>query len=398
MILNIDDYRSAAKRRLPKSVFDIIDGGAADEQTMRRNRAAFSQIALRPHALGGAVERDISTTVFGERVSLPVLLAPAGFARMAHRSAELAVARAASAAGTVYGVSTVTSVALEDIARAAPGPKWYQLYPPADREACVSLIDRAKGAGYSALCVTIDGAVGGNRERDRRNRVSVPLKISPAMVAQGALRPRWALDFLRGGVGRGSQGLTFAAPAGSTHAGTIAQAGLALAATARPVAMNEIAAIREHWQGPLVIKGIGRADECEQLLDLGVDGFVVSNHGGRQLDGTLSSIEVLPEVVAAARGRAEVYVDSGFRRGTDVVKALALGARAVLIGRPYFFGLAVAGEQGVAAVLEVFRREIDNAMALMGCSTVSALEPKDVALLPGFAGAHPPPSEQLGGP
>ena len=317
---------------------------------------------------------------------MPVLLDPAGFARMAHGSAELAVARAAAAAGTIYGVSTVTSFPLEEVAQASSGPKWFQLYPPADRGACIELIDRAKGAGYGALCVTIDGAVGGNRERDRRNRVSVPLKITPAMVAQGALRPRWALDFLRGGVGRGSQGLQSTESNSLGRTKSIGEAGLAIAATARSVCIEEIATIREHWSGPLVIKGVHRADECDRMLDLGADAFVVSNHGGRQLDGVLSSIEVLPEVVTSVKGRAEIYVDSGFRRGTDVVKALALGARAVLIGRPYLFGLAVGGEAGVRKVLEVFRSEIDNAMALLGCSSLRELDRSTIQLLPGFAG------------
>lgn len=389
MILNIDDYQAAARRRLPKSVFDIIDGGAADERTLHRNRNAFDQIALRPRSLGNASERDLSTTVLGEHVSMPVLLDPAGFARMAHRSAELAVARAAAAAGTIYGVSTVTSFPLEEVAQASSGPKWFQLYPPADRGACIELIDRAKGAGYSALCVTIDGAVGGNRERDRRNQVSVPLKITPAMVAQGALRPRWALDFLRGGAGRGSQGLKYSESQSFRRNKSIAEAGLAIAATARSVSVEEIVAIREHWSGPLVIKGVHRGDECEQMLDLGADAFVVSNHGGRQLDGVLSSIEVLPEVVAAVNDRAEVFIDSGFRRGTDVVKALALGARGVLIGRPYLFGLAVSGEAGVTGVLEVFRREIDNTMALLGCSSLHELDRSTIQLLPGFAGRLP---------
>ncbi|WP_427919206.1 alpha-hydroxy acid oxidase [Streptomyces sp. cg40] len=389
MILNIDDYRAAAKRRLPKPVFDIIDGGAADERTLRRNREAFDQIALRPRSLGDAGERDLSTTVLGEHVSLPVLLDPAGFARMAHRSAELAVARAAAAAGVVYGVSTVTSFPLEEVAQASNGPKWFQLYPPADRQACAELIDRAKAAGYSALCVTIDGTVGGNRERDRRNRISVPLRVTPAMLAHGALRPRWALDFLLGGAGRGFQGMKGVDNDFARRGRSVSEAGQAIAATARSVSAPEIAFIRDRWSGPMVIKGVHRGDECDLMIGLGADAFVVSNHGGRQLDGVLSSIEILPEVVAAVAGRAEVYVDSGFRRGTDVVKALALGARGVLVGRPYLFGLAVGGEAGVTGVLGVYRREIDNAMALLGCSSLRELQGSTVQLLPGFAGHRP---------
>lgn len=383
MILNVDDYRTAARRRLPKSVFDILDGGAEDEFTLRRNRNAFEQIVLRARALGNAVDRDLSTTVLGETVSFPVMLDPVGFARMAHRSAELAVARAAAAAATVYCVSTATSYPLEEIARASAGPKWFQLYPPVDRGACARLIDRARAAGYVAMCVTIDGAVRGNRERDRRNRINAPLTITPAMVAQALARPRWTIDFAWGSAERWWRGT---ASGRSQRPRSLAQAGRAIAATARPVSAEEIAFIRDRWPGPLVIKGVSGGDECNQLLGLGADAFVVSNHGGRQLDGVLSAIEVLPEVVAAVGGRAEVYVDSGFRRGTDVVKALALGARAVLVGRPYLFGLAVGGEAGVAGVLETFRRELANAMALLGRASLAELDRSTVQLLPGFAG------------
>jgi isopentenyl diphosphate isomerase/L-lactate dehydrogenase-like FMN-dependent dehydrogenase len=389
MLLNIDDYRAAARRRLPKPVFDIIDGGAADEITLRRNRNAFTQIALRPRSLGDVTTRDMSTTILGEHVAMPIMLDPAGFAGMANRQAELAVARAAAAAGVVYAVSTVTSYPLEEVAHASTGSKWFQLYPPSDQERCAELIGRAKGAGYNALCVTIDGAVGGNRERDRRNRIKVPLRVTPAMIASGVLRPRWSLDFLRGGVGRGLQGLKDMDENNFTkRTASIAEAGRAIVATARSVSADEIAFIRDRWSGPLVIKGVQRAEEIDLMLGLGADGFVVSNHGGRQLDTVLPTIEILPEVVHAVNGRAEVFVDSGFRRGTDVAKALALGARAVLVGRPYFYGLAVGGEAGVAHVIEILRSELDNTMALLGCATLGDLDRSAVQLLPGFAGKH----------
>jgi isopentenyl diphosphate isomerase/L-lactate dehydrogenase-like FMN-dependent dehydrogenase len=393
MLINLDDYRDAAKRRLPKSVFDVIDGGAGDELTLRRNRTAFEHIALRPKSLGDSGTRDLSTTVLGTPVSMPLVLDPAGFARMAHRDGELAVARAAARSGVVYGVSTVTAFSLEDIAAASDGPKWFQLYPPADRGACADLIARAAAAGYGALCVTIDGAAGGLRERDKRNELSVPLGVNRKLIAQGARRPRWALDFLRGGAGRGSLGLadidsTFRRRirAATSQPKSLAEASEAIAATVRAVTEDEIAFIRSHWSGPLIIKGVARGDEVERMIDLGTDGFVVSNHGGRQLDGMLASIEALPEVVQAADSRAEVFVDSGFRRGTDIVKALALGARAVLVGRPYIFGLAIGGEQGVTAVVEILRAELDNAITLLGLSSIADIGPSAVQLLPGFAG------------
>jgi isopentenyl diphosphate isomerase/L-lactate dehydrogenase-like FMN-dependent dehydrogenase len=396
MLINIDDYRSAARRRLPKSVFEVIDGGAGDEVTLRRNRAAFGQIALRPRSLGDTSTRDLSTTVLGQPVSMPVMLGPAGFARMADRDGELAVARAAAAAKVAYGVSTVTAFSLEDIAAETDGPKWFQLYPPADRKETAELIARAAAAGYLALCVTIDGAVGGLRERDKRNRLSVPLRISPKLIAQGAVRPQWALDFLRGGAGAGSLGLAGIdsnfrrKPASATsRPKSLAEAGEAIAATARAITEDEIAFIRDRWSGPLVLKGVHRADEVERMLELGVDGFVVSNHGGRQLDGVLSTIEILPEVVQATRDRAEVFIDSGVRRGTDVVKALALGARGVFVARPYFYGLAAGGEAGVAHILEILRAEVDNAMTLLGVASVDELGPDAIELLAGFAGSRP---------
>jgi isopentenyl diphosphate isomerase/L-lactate dehydrogenase-like FMN-dependent dehydrogenase len=392
----VDDYRAAARRRLPKGVYDVIDGGAGDETTLQRNRVAFEQIALRPKALGDSTRRDLSTTVLGVAVSMPVILSPAGFARMAHRDGELAVARAAAQANVVYGVSTVTAWPLEAVAGASDGPKWYQLYPPADRGACADVIARAAAARYDALCVTIDGAVGGLRERDKRNDLSVPLRLSRKLLVQGAVRPRWAWDFLSGGVGRGSLGLGGMDNAfrrrprgGDSQPASLAEAGKAIAATARVITSDEIAFIRDHWPGKLVLKGVQRGDEVQHMLELGVDGFVVSNHGGRQLDGTLASIEILPEVVQAAAGRAEVFLDSGIRRGTDVVKALALGARAVLIGRPYLWGLAAGGERGVAAVLEIYRAELDNAMTLLGLPAVDDLGLDAIQLLPGFAGLRP---------
>jgi isopentenyl diphosphate isomerase/L-lactate dehydrogenase-like FMN-dependent dehydrogenase len=383
MLLNVDDYRRAAQRRLPRSIFDVIEGGAGDELTLRRNREAFERIALRPRALADVATRDLTTTVLGQTISMPVMLDPCGYARMAHRDAEFAVARAAEAAGTIYAVSTISSFPLEAIAEASSGPKWFQLYPPADREGCGALIERARAAGYVALCVTIDGATSGLRERDRRNRLSVPFKITPRRVVEAATHPGWLLDFLRGGVGRGDQGFGTLPRPKSTK-----EASVAIAATARAITSGELSWIRETWPGRLVIKGVQRAEECELLIELGVDGIVVSNHGGRQLDGVLATIEMLPEIVAAVDHRIEVFVDGGFRRGTDVVKALALGARAVLVGRPYLFGLATAGERGVQNVLDILRFEVDQTMTLLGCATTADIDRTAICLRSGFAVAQ----------
>lgn len=386
MLCNLIDYESAARRRLPKAVFDVIAGGAGDEITLARNRAAFADLALRPRALADVGARELASTVLGAPVSMPVMLDPCGYARMAHRDAEIAVARAAAQAGTIYALSTISSVPLELVAAATDAPKWFQLYPPADRSDCAALIARAKSAGFYALCVTIDGALAGLRERDRRNHLTVPLQLSPRLLLEGASRPGWALDFLRGGAGRGDQGF-----GAMSRPQSLRKAGAAIAATARAITAEEIGFIRQQWDGPLIVKGIQRGDECDLLLSLGVDGIVVSNHGGRQLDGVRASIETLPEVIDAVGGRAEVFLDGGVRRGTDVFKALALGARAILIGRPYLYGLAVAGEAGVRQVLEMLRFELDQTLALAGCARIAEIDQSAVQSLAGASAAAPPP-------
>jgi isopentenyl diphosphate isomerase/L-lactate dehydrogenase-like FMN-dependent dehydrogenase len=389
VLVNVEDFRDAARRRLPRIAFDAIDGGAGEEATLRRNRSAFEQVLLRPRVMADVSRRDISTTALGQPISMPLIVGPAGFARMGHAEGELAAARAANDAGTIFGLSTVSSYELEDVAHAADGPKWFQLYPPGDRQECERLLHRAHEAGYQALAVTVDTAVEGLRERDRRHGLAVPVRMTPRLVLQAATRPRWALDYLRGGAGRGAQGIDAAflrerGPRPGPR--SLGAMGRAIAATARSITEEEIRFIRSAWDRPLLVKGVMRAEECRRLLDLGVDGIVVSNHGGRQLDGVLAAIEALPEVVQAVGGEAEVFVDGGFRRGTDLVKALALGARACLIGRPFLFGLAVAGQAGVRQVLEILRAEIDQTMALLGCATVADIDRSAIQLLPGFAG------------
>ena len=366
--INVEDYRSGARRTLPRSVFELVDSGAGDEITLRKNRAAFEAIRLRPRALGDVDSCDIGTTVLGQRMSMPVLLAPCGYSRMVHREAEMATGRAAQEAGTIFCLSTVTSFPLEDVARASAGPKWFQLYPPADPDECRKLVERAKAAGFAALCVTIDGATLGLRERDKRNGLTVPMRITPKLLAEGAVRPRWAWDFVRGGVGRGGQGLS------GSKSMSIVRAGEAVASIARGVTGKDVEFIREIWDGPLLIKGVQRGDEIDELVNLGVDAVIVSNHGGRQLDGVPAAIEILPEVVERAGDRMEILVDSGFRRGTDIVKALALGARAVLVGRPYLYGLAVNGQMGVEDVLRLLAYEIRQTMLLLGYPTIESID------------------------
>jgi isopentenyl diphosphate isomerase/L-lactate dehydrogenase-like FMN-dependent dehydrogenase len=365
-ILNVAEMREHAKK-LPRAVFDAIDGGAGDEITLRANRSAYERIWIRPRALADVRTRDLSTTVLGTRISLPVMLAPCSFGRMANSEAELAVARAAAAVDTIYACPGGSSYPPERVMAAAPGPKWYQLYLPGDREAAEAILATAERAGYEVLCVTVDTAVfPGNRERDYRNKLEIPLKLSPKLLLAGASHPLWARDFLFGKVGRQNVG------PGALRQGFRNFANTIMAGT--PVTADDVRWLRERWKGPLVVKGIQRGDECPLLVDIGVDGIVVSNHGGRNQDGVLPTIEVLPEVVKAVDGRVEVYVDGGIQRGWDVFKALALGAQAVLVGKAHMYGLAVGGEAGVARVIEILRTELERTMALAGCATIADID------------------------
>lgn len=363
-IRNVADAEEAALRRLPRPIYDVVAGGAADEVTLRSNRQALDAIFLRPRVFVDVQRRDLSTTVLGQPVSMPVMLAPVGFQRMLHKDAEIASARAAAAQGTIFACNTISTFSLERVAEATEGAKWFQLYLPPERREAEQLLERVEVAGYPVICLTVDTAVGGLRERDRHHKITQALSIGPRLVMAAARRPRWSLDFLRGGVGRRPASLPM----------TLDAAGRAVARTARPITADDVSWLRSRWKGSLVVKGILRGDDCRQALDLGVDGVVVSNHGGRQLDTARPTIQALPEVVDAAGGKAEVFVDGGFRRGTDVAKALALGARAVLIGKAYLFGLAVGGQAGVEKVLEIFRSELDTTLGLLGCPSVHDLD------------------------
>jgi isopentenyl diphosphate isomerase/L-lactate dehydrogenase-like FMN-dependent dehydrogenase len=371
-ILNVAEMREQACR-LPRVVFDAIDGGAGDEVTMRANRSAYERIWIKPKVLVDVRVRDMSTTVLGTPISMPVMTAPCSFGRMAHSDAELAVARASASAGTIYVCPGGSSYPPERVMAAAAGPKWYQLYLPGDRRAAESILSGVGSAGYEVLCVTVDTAViPGSRERDYRNRLDLPLQLRPRLLLAGISHPRWAWDFLFGRVGRSDVG-PGALRRGYEHfANTVT--------SAVPVTAEDLRWLRDRWKGPLVVKGLQRADDVPLLLDLGIDGVVVSNHGGRNQDGVSPSIAVLPEVVEAVDGRMEVYLDGGIMRGWDVFKALGLGARAVLIGKAYMYGLAVAGEAGVARVLEILRLELERTMALAGCASVRDLDSSFVSI------------------
>ena len=366
--INVADYCKVAQRRLPRFIWDTIEGGAGDEITLRRNRTAFSDYVLRPRPLVDVSRRDLTTTALGTKISLPVILGPVGAGRLIHHDAERIAARAAANSGTIYCLSSVAR-APEELAGAANGPMWFQLYIRPAREHTERLVRRALALNYKVLCVTVDGAVPGIRERDTRNDMKPPVSPRARFLLQGAAHPAWAANFVNA--------RRLLAPRGANGPAQTSLRDVEDEITSiwhHSISWDDLAWLRDLWPGPLVVKGIMRAEECARLIDLGVDGIVVSNHGGRQLDGVSASIEALPEVVAAVCGKLEVYLDGGIRRGTDVVKAIALGATAVLIGRPYIYGLAVRGQRGVEDVLGILRYETDNAMALLGCSSIADID------------------------
>jgi isopentenyl diphosphate isomerase/L-lactate dehydrogenase-like FMN-dependent dehydrogenase len=363
-VLNVSEMRKRARIRLPRAVFDAIDGGAGSESSVRGNTEAFGNWWIRPKSLADVRTRDLSTTALGDPISLPVMLDPCGFARMCRFEGELAIVRAAGAAGTIYVVSGASAYSLEEIREAATGPTWYQWYAPNPQEDREKDLERIKAAGYRVLVVTVDTAINPIRPRDYYNHLAVPLKLSPSLILQGASRPMWSKEFLLGRVGQMRPGQVSVQM--RNFARTIAMV--------RSISLDEIAWMKERWGGPVVVKGIMRGEGVREMIDVGVDGIIVSNHGGRNLDGARPTIDILPEVVAAAQGQIEVFMDGGVRTGPDVLKALALGAQAVLVGRPYMFALGAYGEAGVRRVLEILRVELENAMGLAGCPTIADID------------------------
>lgn len=351
--VNVADFERLAREKLPAATFDYIATGSADQLTLRENVAAFRRLEIVPPLLHGVSEPDLQTTVLGQRISLPVLLAPVAVQRMYHPQGGLAAARAAAAEETVYGVSSSVGNSVEEIAEAAPGPKWFQLYVPKDREVAKTLVQRVERAGYRALIVTVD--LGEWKDADRRNRFALPKEMLVKHLRDVGFRQindsmsyQEVIDFN-------------------------------LTAWDLSLTWEFFAWLRSITRLPILIKGVLRAEDARRAVTAGVDGIVVSNHGGRRLDGMPATITRLAEVVAAVDGKAEVLLDGGVRRGTDVLKALALGAKAVLIGRPYAWALAAGGEDGVRQVLQLFRAELANAMTAAGCARVGDVRPELLA-------------------
>jgi L-lactate dehydrogenase (cytochrome) len=371
-VVNIADLRSMAERRLPRAVFDYIDGGADAEFTLRENCRVYDDVILRPRNAVAIPQCDLHVTVLGHRLELPFLLAPVGSSRMFHPRGEEAAARAAGAAGTAYILSTLSGCRLEDVKAATSKPAWYQLYLVGGRDVASAAITRARTAGFSALAVTIDTAVSGLRERDTRNGTKELLGSSVVsrlpFLPQFLARPRWLAGFL------GDGGLMSFPNVVLPGQGPMPYADVAAALEQSTVAWSDLRWIREVWKGPIVIKGVLTGDDARRAVDEGAEAVVVSNHGGRQLDGVSPTLRALPEVVAATGGRAEILLDGGIRRGSDVVKALCLGARAVLCGRAYAYGLGAGGEAGVARAIQILKADLIRTLKLLGCASVGELD------------------------
>ena len=369
--LNIEDLRRMAERRMPRVVFDYIDGGADAEYTLRENTRAFERITFRPRCAVPASQCDVSTTVAGTRLAFPLVLAPVGSSRLFHPDGEPAAARAAGEAGIAYTLSTLSGSRLEEVRAASQGPCWYQLYLCGGHDVARAAIARAKAAGFSALVVTIDTPVAGLRERDFRNGhkellTRRPLDMLPH-VGQFLARPRWLASFLKDG------GL-MSFPNIVLPDGPMGYADVGAALEQSAVCWDDLRWIRDAWNGPMIIKGVHTKEDALRAVDAGADALVVSNHGGRQLDGVPATLDMLPEVVDAVGGRIDVLIDGGIRRGSDIVKALCLGAKAVLAGRAYAYGLGAAGGAGVAHAIGILRADFVRTMKLLGCPSIAELD------------------------
>lgn len=386
---SVGDAHYFAERRVPKGIFQMFEAGSGSNVTMRENLRAFEEVMFRPHAAVFHRERDLRTTVLGHEISMPAIVSSVGFLSIGHTDGEAGVARAAGAAGTIQFLSGVTNTPVEEVIAAASGPVFYQLYYIGGREASGPIIERAKAAGAAGLVVIADTATTARpRERLYHERASVPAAVTPREAVRFApqvlAKPRWGVQFLRGARRTGSLEplLAMGLHADRTPMKFFEAVGRIYEETP---AWEDIPWIRERWDGPLVIKGILTVEDARRAVDVGADAVVVSNHGGNVLDGSVPTLRVLPEIVDAVGDQIEVLMDSGVRRGVDVVKALALGAKAVLLGRAYVYALLAAGEPGVHQMLELFRQQIDEALAFLGVKSVDELDPTYLALPPSWA-------------
>ena len=369
---SIEDLRKVARRRLPGGVFDYIDGGAEDEVAMDRNTRAFRDMEFVPRVLRDMGTVDTTGTILGRDVPFPLILAPTGFTRIAHPSGELAVARAAERAGLPYSLSTMGTRSVEEVAAVSNGSKWFQVYVWRDKGLLKDMILRAREAGFDVLCITVDAAMLGRRERDVRRGFTLPPKMGIDTLFEGMIRPSWSLRFAF------SEPISFANVAGNTDIDGSTAVDLAAFMNEQfdpTLSWEDVEWMRSLWDGPVLVKGVQSVADAVIARDRGLDGIVLSNHGGRQLDSAPSIIELVQPVAEAVGGDLDIVCDGGVRRGSDIVKALALGATSCMIGRPYLYGLAAAGEEGVDWVIEHLRTGMKRDMALCGAASVAELTP-----------------------
>src|SRR6202140_4703676 len=371
-VVSIEDFRPIARQRIPKPVFDYLDGGAEGEVTLRENCRIFNDVTFRPRHAVALADCGLGTTVLGFNLSLPIMLAPVGYSRLMHPGGEVAAARSAGNAGIGYILSTISGHQLEDVRAGSKGPVFYQLYLMGGRGAAEAAIERARVAGFNALVVTIDTPVSGIRERDYRNGMKELISGGPfekiPYLPQILSRPGWLISYFLDG---GLPGLPNVIVPGK---GPLPLIDVAAALAESAVTWADLKWIREIWKGPIVVKGVLTAEDARRSIDEGAAAISVSNHGGRQLDGVPASLRALPEVVEAVKGQIEVLMDGGVRRGTDVAKALCMGARAVLCGRAYAYGLAAAGEAGVDRAIDILRVDLERTLRLLGCPSVAELD------------------------
>ena len=372
---SVADYRRIARRRLPRGVFDYVDGGAEDELTLRRNSEAFRRLEFRPRVLSDVGQVDISTSLLGRRLPAPVILAPTGFTRILTPGGELDVAKAAARAGLPYTLSTMATRSVEEVAAVGAGRRWFQVYVWRDRGLVKDLLARAAESGYEAIVITVDTAVLGRRDRDVRHGFTLPPKIGPRTMIDGALHPAWTWNFVR------AEPITFANVTGTTAGDGSTAVRLADYINGQfdpSLSWRDLDWFRAEWDGAIVLKGVQTTDDARTAAGAGVQAIALSNHGGRQLDGAPVPVEHLAEVADAVGDQVEIICDGGIRRGSDIVKALALGARACMIGRAYLYGLAAAGERGVDGVLGLLADDMRRTMALLGRRSVAELGPDTV--------------------
>lgn len=371
---NIEDLRRQAKRRLPRGIFEFVDRGCEDEVGLRNNRAAFENIKFRTHVLADVSTRSLNTQIFGKTSKMPIGVSPTGTAGLLSFGGEVGLAKAAARAGVPCTVATNGMTSMEEIVNEAGGDLWFQLYMWSDKELSLKLVDRVKSVGFETLIVTVDSTISGNREYNHRNGFEVPLQYTPRMIAQLLAKPEWLVTcLLRQFVKRGVP--KFENYPTEVMDGLLSKSFKRSALKNETLDWDDFRHLRDRWPGKLVLKGVLHPDDAAKAVDCGADGVIVSNHGGRSLDASLAPIQALPEVAARVGGRTTVIVDSGFRRGTDVVKGLALGADFVMAGRPTLYGTAVAGEAGAYRALEIFQEEISRVMGQLGLHTVDEIGP-----------------------